>query len=433
MSAAVPDLDEVRAFLRNWCADDVAIERLEISHLKLGARGQVRLLFEAPGPDGQVSLLAARGADAESGRKLEASVNEQYGGARPVSGFRTPAVYAPELKLMFQIFPADCRLKSLPYAMDPRIMAPILEAALNQDSRGAKVEDVVVRVLKYKPERKCLVRYEIKWSGMAPPDTPTFVYGRIVTPKRFTRIQEILPGLRDAAAGIVFDLPKPLGVFPELCLELLSHVPGVVLFTLVQTENFPAHCRQVGRGLRQFHALPVALGEEWDTQAKVARLEELAAEFGDMLPAEENRIRRVHDQLAARLQSVPRTRSRLIHGDFHGDNVLVDGARIGLLDFEDCVMGDPADDVGSNWAQLMWHTIKAGERRSLPEAGRRDFLAGYFAEPDAQVLASFPAHAAMHCFLYGYQCLRHPRDAARYEDAEAMLRACEAVLDRGIE
>src|SRR5207249_4225252 len=123
-----------------------------------------------------------------------------------------------------------------------------------------------------------------------PPDAPLFVYGRIVTPKSFTRIQEILPRLRDAADGLVFDLPKPLGVFPELCLELFSHVPGVVLFSLVQTESFPAYCRQVGRGLRQFHALPVALGEEWDTQAKVARLEELAAEFGDMLPAEENRI-----------------------------------------------------------------------------------------------------------------------------------------------
>src|SRR5437867_3080118 len=231
MNAAVPDLDMVRAFLRNWCNEDGVIDRLEISHLKLGAEGQVRLLFEAPGPDGQVLFLAARGADAESGWKLEADVNEQYTGAKPISGFRKPAVYAPDLKLMFQIFPADCRLKSLPRAMDSRIMVPLLEAALARDSRGAKVEDVAFRVLKYKPERKCLVRYEIKWKGMMPPGAPTLVYGRIVPPKTFTRIQDILPRLHDAADGLVFDLPKPLGVFPELCLELFAHLPGVVLFS----------------------------------------------------------------------------------------------------------------------------------------------------------------------------------------------------------
>lgn len=430
--AAVPDLAVVRAFLRNWCHEEVAVDRIEISYLRLGAEGQVRLLFEAPAPDGQVLFLAARGAEAASGRRLEARLNEQYTGSKPISGFRKAAVYAPDLKLMFQIFPADYRLKSLPQAMDSDIMTPLLEAVLAGDSRSAKVEDVRVRVLKYKPERKCLVRYEIKWSGTAS-GAPRFVYGRIVPPKRFTWTREILPRLHDAADGLVFDLPKPLGVFPGLCLELFGHLPGVVLFSLVQAENFPARCRQVGMGLRQFHALPVTLEREWNVEAKVARLEEVAAEFSGMLPAEESRIRRVHDQLAARLQGVPPARSRLIHGDFHGDNVLVEGTRVGLVDFEDCRTGDPADDVGSNLAQLMWHTIKAGERRALPEAGRREFLEGYFAEPDAAVLASLPAHAAMHCFLYGYQCLRHPRDAARYEDAEAMLRACETVLDRGIE
>ena len=102
--AAVPDLAVVRAFLRNWCHEEVAVDRIEISYLRLGAEGQVRLLFEAPAPDGQVLFLAARGAEAASGRRLEARLNEQYTGSKPISGFRKAAVYAPDLKLMFQIF-----------------------------------------------------------------------------------------------------------------------------------------------------------------------------------------------------------------------------------------------------------------------------------------------------------------------------------------
>lgn len=74
---------------------------------------------------------------------------------------------------------------------------------------------------------------------------------------------------------------------------------------------------------------------------------------------------------------------------------------------------------------------RAGARQSLPETGRREFLEGYFAEPEPPALPILPAHAAMHCFLHAYQCLRHPPDAAGYEDAEAMLAACEAALGRG--
>ena len=108
--------------------------------------------------------------------------------------------------------------------------------------------------------------------------------------------------------------------------------------------------------------------------------------------------------------------------------MLVDGARLALVDLEDCAMGDPADDVGSNWAQLTWHTIKAGRTTPIPEAGRRAFLDAYLGRTDAETAARVPVHAAMHCFLYAYQCLRHPQDADRYDDAEAMLGACEDVL-----
>ena len=50
----------------------------------------------------------------------------------------------------------------------------------------------------------------------------------------------------------------------------------------------------------------------------------------------------------------------------------------------------------------------------------------------AATAARVPTYAAMHSFLYGYQCLRHPQDPARFEDAEAMLGVCEHVLEKGL-
>src|SRR5262249_55478438 len=150
------------------------------------------------------------------------------------------------------------------------------------------------------------------------------------------------------------------------------------------------------------------------------------------LPAERGRIAALARALDDRLRTAPTTPARPIHRDFHGDNVLVEGGRIAFLDFVDCAMGDPEDDVGSNWAQLTWHVLQAGARSAGPEAARRAFLEGYLEDAGAGIPARLPLYAALHCFLYAHQCLRHPQDAARHDDATAMLAACERVLEHGL-
>ena len=150
------------------------------------------------------------------------------------------------------------------------------------------------------------------------------------------------------------------------------------------------------------------------------------------MPAERERIEVVKRELTARLRAVAPSPLRLIHRDFHGNNVLVADGRLVLLDFEDCAMGEPADDVGSNWAQLTWHEQRAREQRALPEAAKRAFLEGYLEAADPTTAACLPTYAAMHCFLYAHQCLRHPLEPARFDDARPMLAACEDVLEQGL-
>jgi hypothetical protein len=96
-------------------------------------------------------------------------------------------------------------------------------------------------------------------------------------------------------------------------------------------------------------------------------------------------------------------------------------------------MGDAADDVGSNWAQLTWHVHKAGARSAGPNAARLAFLEGYLEHADAATASRVPLYSALHSFLYAHQCLRHLRDVARREDALAMLTVCERVLEEGLE
>src|SRR5207302_927820 len=317
-------------------------------------------------------------------------------------------------------------------AVDGGAMVPVLEAALAARTGHARVADVAVHVVRYKPERKCVLRYDLTWAGGAAPSRPAVVYAKVARRAKFERTQHILGRIRAADDGLGFELPEPLGTLPELCMEFFSHLPGVPLSTLVTADAFPRLCERVAVSLLHFHALPVTLGWERGVAANVAKVTDRAAEFATLFPGERQRIAAIRGDLRARLGAMRPSRLRLTHGDFQGDNILIDGARIGLVDLEDCAMGDPADDVGSNWAQLTWHTVKAGARTPIPNLGRQAFLAAYLGRTDAERAARVPTYAAIRCFLYAYQRLRHPQDSARYDDAEAMLAACEHVLAKGL-
>ena len=155
LAGAMPEVESLRAALRPWCDGEAALDRLELSHVTVGPRGPVRLLLEGPGPDGKVVRLAARRLGPTEGSRVASEMNRgDGGGAGERRGFAQPAIYVPELELLFHVFPTDRDLPSLPAAVDGRTMAPILEARLAARTGGCRVRDVVVECLRYKPDAK---------------------------------------------------------------------------------------------------------------------------------------------------------------------------------------------------------------------------------------------------------------------------------------
>jgi len=142
LAGAMPEVESLRAALRPWCDGEAALDRLELSHVTVGPRGPVRLLLEGPGPDGKVVRLAARRLGPTEGSRLASEMNHRGAGER--RGVARPAIYVPELELLFHVFPTDRDLPSLPAASDGRTMAPILEARLAARTGGCRVRDLVV-------------------------------------------------------------------------------------------------------------------------------------------------------------------------------------------------------------------------------------------------------------------------------------------------
>jgi aminoglycoside phosphotransferase (APT) family kinase protein len=82
--------------------------------------------------------------------------------------------------------------------------------------------------------------------------------------------------------------------------------------------------------------------------------------LASVLPAERDRLARLDEQLQHALDDAARREPMFVHGDLHERQLIVDGDRIvGLLDIDECGIGDPADDVAVPVAHLRYRALTA--------------------------------------------------------------------------
>lgn len=420
-ASILPNLSDVREILSTAIDASVALDKLDISYVKLTDKGPVLFLFEGPRHADQMSYVSAQRLTPEKGHRVAANLNSD-------------AFYAPTLGMLLQIFPQDRRLPSLPTLADGQRVTAVLNSVLAAHVDGAKLRHVDVRPMRYKPQRKCVFRYGLTWdvAGMRTATAPGVIYGKVARQQDFDRTRVILEQILSAAQarGVECNInfPAPLGVVPELCLELFSEVPGTPLTDLCVTESFAAHCADTARKLSQFHTLPVHLSLRWDRAEKIDRVATDAAGLAVLFPEETGHIRILERELCARLHALAAAPLSLIHRDFHGMNVLIAGDCVGFIDLEDCALGDPAEDIGSMYAYLSRLSVERPAQAVLIKRGRAAFLSGY---PVPLAEESVAVHAALYCFFQALQQLRHPHVASRYRHAEALLRECEMTLRNG--
>jgi streptomycin 6-kinase len=224
---------------------------------------------------------------------------------------------------------ADPALPALEVALDPERIAEVLARAVGIDAGGAL--QCSAEVVAYKPGQRCTIRYTLEGR-----DLVGKVYGR--------------PVLAERVAGWMRAVgePPPLAVVPELGLLVRPYVAGHDLRHAL--EGGPA-VELCARRLTALHASPPPAGVKPKPLAhEMRKLDGWYEEIEAAAPARSLRhVRRSLHSLAERL---PAERPVLIHRDFYYANVVWDGSRAWLLDFDELGVGDPAFDVGHFLAHL---------------------------------------------------------------------------------
>lgn len=440
------DVAAIARFLVDLEIPNIDPGRLTVDYLKLRYSGPVLALLQVPRQSGGTLALTARWVGQAKGARLVERLNSHHRrcyrrgtGVSLQHGLDQVAFHAPDLGMVLIAFPYDRRLLTLPLVADERCLQGRLETALgpeignNVDTINGMnpinaINAINVQPVRYKPEGKCVLRIELGWADESQ-DLPTTMYGKVAKGAIFDRMNRVAPTLARLNGRTDFTLPHRLTIIDDLNLDVQTELPGRPMADLLADGRGGGLGEAVGTALRSLHRSPLQLPVARSGDEHAALLTDNANQLARFRPSHRSAVLLLRHEIVRRFQRQPTSAMRICHNDFHGGNVLAGsklglGSGLGLIDFEDAAMGDPANDVGSMYAHLTELAFRHPDRRPAILAERTGFLAGYDID---DLHHRFATYAAVHFVLLAYQALRYPGEDAE-QRIESMLASATTVL-----
>ena len=199
---------------------------------------------------------------------------------------------------------------------------------------GVPANGLEIFLLAYRPQRRAVVVAR----------TPSHeLYLKCVPPEKAPPLHR--RHVACSAAGV--PVPRAVGYDPGLGLLVLTPVAGTSVRALLLQDDrgLPPPADLVSL-LEAFAA--VELDDVARSPVRQARGH--AELLRTLLPSEAGRL----DDLLGEVRAVPEGETRVVHGDFYDDQVLVHGGAVtGVVDVDGAGLGHPADDAGNLLAHLL--------------------------------------------------------------------------------
>jgi hypothetical protein len=293
---------------------------------------------------------------------------------------------------------ADPALPTLSLALDPEIAErEFLRLPRLSPGSGRHLRVAAIRVIRHKPGRRCLVEYDVEIERESRVEALT-VIGKLRVHRFGKSGHRLLAALWqagfDGASRDGISVPEPIGVVPAFRMWLQRKAAGRPASQLLKPGE-TALARRIAEAARKLHACRIP------AESRHAMADELRilGECLDMVARAEPRWRSRCERLlkdSERLgATVARPSTTGIHRDFYADQVLVDGDRLVILDFDLYCAGDPGLDPGNFLGHVTEQALRSsGDPRALADV--EEALEERFVELSGEaVRASVKAYAAL--------------------------------------
>jgi hypothetical protein len=299
-----------------------------------------------------------------------------------VAAFAAPAAMIDALNMVVHVWPIDGELPTLVDATDPRRMIDVFRETLPDALKQPfVVEDCQIELVSYRRRQRCVLRYSIAGKTAGSDEVRRLiVYGKVTASGDETLKGRMIDALRDRirhpAAHYRFTLPRSFGSRPDLHLSLLEALPGEALIgraLRARVRGKPAHdalpledmVATCGYVAAMLHASGVALGRPRTLDDELAGLLPQVAMVRQFVPSFGERVQSWLERIAALAEQSAPLKLCLSHGDFKHEQLLFDGARSGLVDFDAICQAEPALDLGKFLAHLRVEAERIQRRASV--------------------------------------------------------------------
>jgi amino acid adenylation domain-containing protein len=321
---------------------------------------------------------------------------------------------------------ADPKMPFLARALDPVEVERQFERHVTLASGEKNVHVRAARVSRYKPGRRCLIEYDLE-AGQ-----PGSAY-RVITVVGKARAK----GLDEATYELAKNLwasgfhansedgicvPEPIGVIPQFQMWLQHKVPGVIATRLLAGPSGVALARRIAEAIHKLHCSGITPWRRHTMADELRVLHERLAFVAESHPQWSQRLERLLDACDLMGAAIPEPKLRGIHRDFYPDQVIVDGPRLYLLDFDLYSEGDPALDIGNFSGHLVEQSLrKLGNPHAL--ADRQQAIEERFLELAGEASrAAVRAYTVLTLVRHIYLSTQYPK---RQPLTESLLELCE--------
>jgi Ser/Thr protein kinase RdoA (MazF antagonist) len=163
-----------------------------------------------------------------------------------------------------------------------------------------------------------------------------------VVPRWRLVVQEALPGRR--FRDLLADLTRDDATDPELALA-------------------ERHLARVARAVRAMQRAPIASGPRLDFETLLATQERNLEYLRDSYPVIAGDLTALRAEIRRLAPALPALPLGFAHGDFAHGNVLIDGERVGIIDFDRAGQAEPVYDVAYFLTHLISFALRHPRRR----------------------------------------------------------------------